>query len=137
MATNTRFATGLHTLVLLARNPEQLQSSETIAGKLQTNAVVIRRILAQLQEASLVRNQKGPSGGSQLVRAAGDITLADVYQAIQQPSLFHDAAVRGAEAKKLTTELRTVLTEAEDAMLDALRQVSIQQIVKKTGRKKV
>lgn len=136
MATNTRFATGMHTLVLLAREPEKLHSSETIAAKLQTNAVVIRRILAQLQHAGLVRNHKGPSGGSELVYAPTDVTLADVYKAMEPGSLFHDALMRGADAKTITTELRRVLTGAENALMASLKEVSLQQIVKKTARKK-
>lgn len=136
MATNTRFATGTHTLVLLARQPNQLHSSETLAAKLQTNAVVIRRILAQLQQAELVRNHKGPAGGSELVRPAADITLADIYGATEQNSLFNDARVRGTEAKKITSELRRSLDSAEAALLESLRDVSLQQIVRRTARKK-
>ena len=135
MATNTRFATGMHTLVLLARQPEQLHSSETLAGKLQTNAVVIRRILAQLQHAELVRNHKGPAGGSELVRAADSISLADVYCAIEHSSLFHDASVHGTDARKITGELRRILTAAEQALLDSLSEVTLEEIVKRTAAK--
>ena len=136
MATNTRFATGLHTLVLLAREPDSLLSSETIAERLQTNAVVIRRILAQLQEAGLVRNHKGPFGGSELVRPAGQLTLADVYKAIEHASLFNDAAVSGADAKRIALELRRVLSLAEKQLLGSLAEVTLQQIVRRTARKK-
>ncbi len=135
MATNTRFATGMHTLVLLARHPNQLHSSESIAAKLRTNAVVIRRILAQLQLADLVRNHKGPSGGSELVRPAEEITLADVYCAIEHSSVFNDANVRGSDAKRITGELRRVLSLAEQALLASLGEVSVQQIVQRTAGK--
>ncbi len=135
MATNTRFATGMHTLVLLARQPEQLHSSETLAGKLQTNAVVIRRILAQLQSAELVRNHKGPSGGSELVRAADSISLADVYCAIEHASLFNDASVHGTDARKIAGELRRVLTVAEQALLDSLGEVTLEELVRRTAAK--
>ena len=134
MATNTRFATGMHTLVLLARQPNQLHSSETLAGKLKTNAVVIRRILAQLQHAELVRNHKGPSGGSELVRPAETISLADVYCAVEQGSIFHDATAQGTDAKKIKGELRRVLTLAEQAMLDCLGEVSLQEMVQRTAK---
>ncbi len=136
MATNTRFATGTHTLVMLARQPDQLHSSETLAAKLQTNAVVIRRILAQLQQAELVRNHKGPAGGSELLRPASEITLADIYNATEHGSLFNDATAKGPEAKKITAELRRALDGAEAALLDALRAVSLHQLVRKTARKR-
>ncbi|RRA49663.1 Rrf2 family transcriptional regulator [Acidipila sp. EB88] len=136
MATNTRFATAVHALVFLARQPEQLHSSESIAAKLQTNAVVIRRILAQLQLASLVRNHKGPSGGSELVRPAASISLADIYRAAEQSSMFNDATVSGADAKRIANELRSSFASAETALLRSLSEVSLQQIVKRTAKKK-
>ena len=64
MAINTRFATGVHALVLLAAEPDVLQTSEDVARKLNTNPVVIRRVFSLLQQAELVESQKGPSGGS-------------------------------------------------------------------------
>ena len=46
MAANTRFATGVHAMVLLAAEPEELQTSEDVAGKLSINPVVIRRVFS-------------------------------------------------------------------------------------------
>ena len=106
MANNTRFATGLHALVILTRDPGKLHSSETIALKLNTNPVVIRRILAQLQGAGLVRNHKGPSGGSELIRPANKITLGDVYRVTDPGPLFSEAKIKGAHAKKINLEMR-------------------------------
>ena len=136
MATNTRFATGMHTLVLLARQPAQLHSSESIAAKLQTNAVVIRRILAQLQHAGLVRNHKGPSGGSTLAYPAAEITLAEVHRAVEHSSVFNDATVRGTDAKKITAELRRIFDQAENALQESLGSISLEQVVRRTVRKK-
>lgn len=136
MATNTRFSTGMHTLILLARQPDQLHSSESLAGKLQTNAVVIRRILAQFQKAGLVRNHKGPSGGSELVFPAAKITLADIYRAVEPSSLFHDAAIHGADAKRIAAEVSRVFSQAEAAMLQSLKDVSLAQVLRRTSRKK-
>jgi Rrf2 family protein len=135
MAANTRFSTGMHTLILLARQPDQLHSSDSLAAKLQTNAVVIRRILAQLQKAGLVRNHKGPSGGSELMHPPAKVTLADVYRAVEPSSLFHDAAIRGADAKRVATEISRAFDQAEAAMLQSLQEVSLKQVLRRTTRK--
>jgi Rrf2 family protein len=135
MATNTRFATGIHALVILARDPEKLHSSETIALKLNTNPVVIRRILAQLQEAGLVRNHKGPAGGSELIRPANKITLGDVYRVTDPGPLFAEAKIKGTQAKKLSLEMRKVQQSAEMALLGSLDEVSLDQLSKRSGRK--
>jgi Rrf2 family protein len=134
MANNTRFATGLHALVLLTREPGKLQSSETIALKLNTNPVVIRRILAQLQEAGLVRNHKGPSGGSELIRPAAKVTLGDVYRVTDPGPLFSEAKIKGASAKRVTAELHKVQESAEKALLSSLDEVSLEQLAKRSAR---
>ncbi|QNA97184.1 Rrf2 family transcriptional regulator [Stenotrophomonas maltophilia] len=62
------------------------RTSEQLASCLPTHPVVIRRLLAQLHKAGLVRSTRG-HGGSQLARAAAAITLHDVYLAVGAPSL--------------------------------------------------
>lgn len=136
MHMNTRFTTGMHTLVLLAREPGTIQSSETLANKLRTNAVVIRRILASLQQAGLVRNHKGPSGGSELLRSPAEISLADIYQALGAAPQFQDGGARTAEVRRTGAELRRILTTAEDAFVRSLGGVNLQQIARKTSNKK-
>lgn len=78
----TRFAVAVHILLLLAcRRESGPATSALIAGSVNTNPVVVRRITAMLSRAGLVRVRRGP-GGAELMRAPGDITLADVWQAI-------------------------------------------------------
>ncbi len=60
MAVNTRFCTGIHTLVLLAAEPDVQQTSDEIARKLNTNPVVIRRVLSLLRQAGLVTQPERP-----------------------------------------------------------------------------
>jgi Rrf2 family protein len=135
MANNTRFATGIHALVILTRDPGKLHSSETIALKLNTNPVVIRRILAQLQGAGLVRNHKGPSGGSELIRPANKITLGDVYRVTDPGPLFSEAKIKGTQAKKIALEMRKVQESAEKALLGSLDEISIEQLSRRSARK--
>src|SRR5271170_6170734 len=94
MAVNTRFCTGIHTLVLLAADPDVQQTSDEIARKLNTNPVVIRRVLSLLRQAGLVSSQKGPSGGSKLAKPGKTIKLGDVYRALEPVSIFHGRAFR-------------------------------------------
>src|ERR1700739_4580110 len=96
MAVNCRFATGVHVLVLLAGEPGTLQTSTDIAEKLDTNPVVVRRVLASLQQAKLIESQKGPTGGSRLLRSPKTISLADIYRALETGSLFHAPDVRSS-----------------------------------------
>ncbi|ACY15543.1 Rrf2 family transcriptional regulator [Haliangium ochraceum] len=79
---NTRFAVAVHILTLLQAQAGEPASSEWIAGSVNTNPALIRRLLSQLAKAGLTRSQRGAGGGALLARSADSITLADVYQAV-------------------------------------------------------
>lgn len=87
MSTNSRFTVATHILTLLASSDE-LVSSDEIAVSVNTNPVVIRRLLSELAKAGLVMTQQGSGGGSRLARPADDITLAHIYRATEPGSLF-------------------------------------------------
>jgi Rrf2 family protein len=135
MAVNTRFSTGVHALVLLALEPEALQTSETIAGKLATNPVVIRRVFSLLRQAELVTSHKGPSGGTQLARSAKEITLKDIYRALEPSALFHEASVSGPCADLVGKELARAFKAAEAALIEALAETTLHSIAKRSARK--
>ena len=92
MAANSQFSIAVHVLTLLARAGTENVKSECIAGSVNTNAVVIRRLLSQLGQANLVSSQTGASGGTRLVRTPQDIKLVDVYKAVDCGEVF---ALRG------------------------------------------
>lgn len=80
---SSKLTVGIHILTLLAMTPDQAQTSEYIAGSVNTNPVVIRRLLALLRMAGIVESQGGHGGGWKLNRAAGQITLLEIYRAIE------------------------------------------------------
>ncbi len=135
MAANTRFSTGVHALVLLALEPAALQTSETIAGKLATNPVVIRRVFSMLRQAELVTSHKGPSGGSQLARSAKEITLKDIYRALEPSAVFHEATVSGPGANLVSKELARAFKAAEAGLMEALAETTLHSIAKRVARK--
>ena len=82
MAANCRFAFGVHLLSVLALFPNENYSSEKLARTINTNAVVIRRMLLDLKNAGLVETQRGPGGGTRLAKTAQSITLAEIHHAV-------------------------------------------------------
>jgi Rrf2 family protein len=79
---NQQFATAVHVLTALAFNRKSLMSSDALALSVNTNPVVIRRLLSQLTKSSLVETTRGKSGGVQLAKEPNQITLKDVYLAL-------------------------------------------------------
>ena len=77
-----RISTVLHLLVHLAQADRSPVTSECLAVCLATNPVVVRRDLAVLRQAGLVRSAPGHGGGWTLARSPREITLQEVYAAI-------------------------------------------------------
>jgi DNA-binding IscR family transcriptional regulator len=88
MATSTRFAVGVHLLPALAANPGKVLRSEDVADSANTNPVVVRRLFSLMTTAGLIRARLGPGGGFELARLANDITLLDVFTALESGELF-------------------------------------------------
>ena len=88
MPRDTRLSRMLHLLIHMDRHLDR-PTSETLAKMLQTNPVVVRRMMAGLREQGLVTSERGHGGGWQLARQLDQITLKDVYEAIGAPALFN------------------------------------------------
>jgi len=88
MAANSQFSMAVHVLAMLAKSREDNVKSEFLAGSVNTNAVVIRRLLGQLSHANLVVSQTGASGGTRLARCPKEITLSEVYKAVSCGDVF-------------------------------------------------
>jgi len=88
MAANSQFSMAVHILTLLARGGNENIKSEYIARSVNTNAVVIRRVLGQLGHAGLVLSQTGASGGTRLARPASEISLCEIFKAVSCGEVF-------------------------------------------------
>jgi Rrf2 family protein len=88
MRTSCRFAMAVHALAVLAYKEGDRVTSAFLAGSVNTNPVIIRRLLLALQRARLVETCKGAGAGSRLSRSPRRINLAEVYRAVEDPEPF-------------------------------------------------
>jgi Rrf2 family protein len=134
MASNSRFAVATHILTFLANaQPDEPVTSDHIAASVNTNPVVIRRLLTTLSEAELIRTKEGSQGGSELAFPADQITLLDVYRAIDEGEMFglhrnppSPICVVGRSIKGV---LKDVMDDVQGAMEQELAQVTIAQML--------
>ena len=87
MRGDSRLSRMLHVLIHLGRRKEAA-TSEMIARMLNTNPVVVRRTMAGLRERGYVQSEKGHGGGWKLTKSLDQISLLDVYEALERPELF-------------------------------------------------
>ena len=120
MNTSSRFAYAVHVLALLSLQEGVPLSSEMIAGSVNTNPALIRRLLSMLAEAGFTTSQLGAGGGALLARASQEIRLVDVYRAVEDGRLFglhrdtpNPACLVG---RHIQTVLEGVVDDAQRAM---------------------
>lgn len=118
--TSSRFAFAVHVLALLSMQEGVPLSSEMIAGSVNTNPVLIRRLLAMLAEAGLTTSQMGAGGGALLAREPKDITLLEVYRAVDDAQLFAMHREAPNPACMVGRNIQTVLTDIIDDAQRAL-----------------
>jgi Rrf2 family protein len=135
MASSSRFAVAIHVLTLMARAGSEPLKSEHVAKSVNTNPVVIRRILCQLARARLVISQTGAAGGSRLARQPGRITLLEVYNAVEACDLFalhrqppnQDCFV----GMNIETALAGVLAEVNQSVGGVLSGITVEHMLER------
>lgn len=131
MKRNSRLSLALHTLSHMAGDPDRLRTSSDIAEHAGTNPVVVRRVLGKLREAGLLTSEKGHSGGWRLAQNPRDISLADVYLALDERMV---ATGDTTEAPACSVEhalhkrVSSVLEEIEDSLVKKLAETSISEV---------
>jgi len=146
----TRFAVAAHILLLLAGSgPERAErpasggspaTSARLAVIVNTNPVVVRRITGQLARAGLIRVYRGP-GGAELARPARDITLDDVWGAVNAGSVrplvpLHPAsATADPSVRDMQAVLAGAFGQAEAAFRQALGRTTLEGLIGETRGK--
>ncbi|MEH7462125.1 Rrf2 family transcriptional regulator [Bacillus thuringiensis] len=134
MGISSRFTVAVHMLTLLAVDKTSRCTSEWIAGSVNTNPVVIRRITGMLKKAGLVDVQAG-KGGTSLARDLDEVTLLDVYKAVEVMEeghlfSFHDNPnVQCPVGANIQNVLEIILLQAQEAMENVLANVKVKQLV--------
>jgi Rrf2 family protein len=132
MAANSRFAMATHIMTALAIGQEKITSS-MLASSINTNPVVVRRILSELQKAGLVSTESGRNGGALLSKPAGHITLYDVYAAVDEGTLFAYNPNDPNKTCSLSCKMKSVLTPvfqaANSALADKLKKIKLSDLV--------
>jgi Rrf2 family protein len=132
MKRDGRLSFTLHVLLHLSE-AEGALTSETLGPMMKTNPVVIRRTMAGLRKAGIVRSEKGHGGGWSLARKLAGVTLADVYDALglsapiniahqqKSPKCVLERAANRALAK--------ALAEAEALLVSRFRRITVADVL--------
>ena len=128
MRRDSRLSRMLHLMLHLARDDGPF-TSEAIAVMLNTNPVVVRRMLAGLRDQGYVRSEKGHGGGWTLAVDLADITLLDVHRALGGPTILAvglaDDHAQCLLEQAVNASLGEAMADAEARLLAARGEVTL------------
>lgn len=137
MAANSLLASAVQALCVIAWRGAEGANAELLAKSLDTNPVVVRRILKALERNGLVRLRPGRHGGVELSRSPADISLEEVYRAVEPRGALFALRERGNARcpvqRAMTVALPPVFRAADEAVADVLRQTSLAMLAQQAA----
>ncbi len=133
MKRDSKLSSVLHALMhMVAFN--RPMTSEALAKCMCTHPVVVRRTMAGLRDAGLVRSEKGHNGGWEISADLETITLRDIHLALGEPAIFamghaHDSPGCLVE-QAVNATLGSAFEEAEALLMERFAGVSLAQIAR-------
>src|ERR1044072_2555950 len=88
MANNIQFSIAVHLLAGLAYKGSEGATSGDLAKSVNTSPRFVRRTLASFSKGVLVETTAGKAGACWLAKDEKDISLVDVYEALDAPKSF-------------------------------------------------
>lgn len=114
MKRDSRLSGVLHVLLHMAEQPGP-HTSEALATAMETNPVVIRRIMAGLREQGFLNSQKGHGGGWTIACDFSRTTLRDIYRALGEPQILAMGNRTDAPGCFVEQAVNAALAQAFDA----------------------
>lgn len=128
---NTRFATAIHILTILAADKDAWLNSDYIAGSINVNPVIVRKELIVLQQAGLVESRKGKDGGARLSKSPGQITLTDIYKAVKNSDILGKKNLntnpKCPVGKNINNRLETLYLETDLLVVNFLQNKTLEE----------
>ena len=134
MAVNRQFSIAVHVMAGLGYRQGQDTTSADLARSVNTSPSFVRRVLAKLSRAGLVRTAKGQAGACWLARKPADISLLDIYQAVDAPRAFaiHDYATQKQciVSCHIKAALDKVLDKTQKSMEGGLKKITLAEVLR-------
>ncbi len=136
MKITSRFTVAVHTLLAIyVLGKEYKMTSDFIASSVNVNPVVIRRTLSSLKAAGII-DVKAGSGGAKPLKDAGDITLYDIYAAVDcvDGNLFNfheNPNPKCPVGKNIHAALDSHLADAQAALEKELKGVTLADLIER------
>jgi Rrf2 family protein len=130
MRISERVDNAVRAMSVLAIADDPAVKADTIAQCQDISLKYLLDILRDLKRAELVRSKRGPDGGFALSRPPEDISLADVFRAVDGPLAdVHDASLRGLSYPAPAASLPEVWMAIRGSLRRVLERVTLADLV--------
>jgi Rrf2 family protein len=136
MAENTQFSIAVHVMAGLgarARAGVPGAPSRALAQSVNACPSFVRRVMSKLSKAGLVRATTGKTGSCALARSPREISLLDIYRAVEAPKAFaiHDyPELRSCPIScGIKPSLQKVLARTQKSLEDSLKKTSLEKFI--------
>ncbi|APP81415.1 SUF system Fe-S cluster assembly regulator [Xanthomonas hortorum pv. vitians] len=117
-------------LTVLAARGDQVLSASELAEQAGLEAPTVSKILKPLSQAGLVEGLRGVHGGYRLARAASEITLVEIVEAMEGPLAITECSQDHSQCGiAQTCGVRSNWRLINDVVGDALRRVTLAQML--------
>jgi Rrf2 family protein len=132
--TNTQFSIAIHLMTGLGyESREKVRTSSQLALSINTSPSFVRRTLSKLSKAGLVRTATGKSGSCGLAKAAGKISLLEIYKALDVPKIFsiHQYPVQKAcpVSCHIHSSAQKVLNKTQKVFEESLAKIRLADVI--------
>lgn len=132
---NQQFTFAVHILTALAFSPGNVIDSQTLAASVNTNPVVVRRLLLALRRARLIETFAGKHGGARLRKKPNRISLVDIYDAVESRPVILINDRKALRRCHVSCNMKGIMTgvaeSTEQAVRKHLRGITLEQLVRK------
>jgi Rrf2 family protein len=122
----------IRTMVHLSRAvPGEVVQIANISESWDIPETFLRKIVARLSRAGLVKSSRGVGGGIVLAKAADQITLLEIVEEIEGPLSLNKCLIEPQTCTRVThCAVHSVWCEAQDVLRERLSSKSLAQLAR-------
>ncbi|MCD7731664.1 MAG: Rrf2 family transcriptional regulator [Oscillospiraceae bacterium] len=138
MQISSRFTIAIHIFACMDTFRDKYKiTSDFLAGSVNVNPVIIRKVMQQLKRAGLINVARG-TGGIEPVKSLNEITLLDIFKAvesIENGELFHFHENPNSSCpvgRNIHKGLDDKLESIQQAMEERMSEITVADVIKDT-----
>jgi Rrf2 family protein len=129
---NSDFTLAIHSLTLLALQPDRMATSDVISESAGVHPVRIRKVLSLLKRHGFIRTKEGTGGGFIFASELSEVNLWDIYKITSEGALqpkcpeSNEKCIVGANMQKV---LFSIFLGAEEHLGEFLKNYTIKEVI--------